>query len=81
MRDPKEEQPDSNVEAAHDLFSILFADPNVNIMWIENVDAKIKALRDIEEGHLFWLCVNTFNSSIYLVLQEHVIYRHLPIFS
>lgn len=53
MRDPKEEQPDSNVEAAHDLFSILFADPNVNIMWIENVDAKIKALRDIEEGRLF----------------------------
>ncbi|CAK9151895.1 unnamed protein product [Ilex paraguariensis] len=25
-------------------------DPNAHILWIENVDAKMKALRDIEEG-------------------------------
>ncbi|KAI3446389.1 hypothetical protein Pfo_003054 [Paulownia fortunei] len=31
-------------------------DPNVNILWIENVDAKIKALRDIEEGEELRIC-------------------------
>lgn len=31
----------------------LIADPNVNIFWSENVDAEIKALRDIEEGPFF----------------------------
>lgn len=29
------------------------ADPNVNIVWIENVDAKVNALRDIEAGPFF----------------------------
>ncbi|XP_020549666.1 histone-lysine N-methyltransferase ATXR4 isoform X2 [Sesamum indicum] len=31
-------------------------DPNVNIVWIENVDAKVKALRDIEEGEELRIC-------------------------
>ncbi|KAK4432199.1 Histone-lysine N-methyltransferase ATXR4 [Sesamum alatum] len=31
-------------------------DPNVNIVWIDNVDAKIKALRDIEEGEELRIC-------------------------
>ncbi|PIN07801.1 Histone-lysine N-methyltransferase [Handroanthus impetiginosus] len=31
-------------------------DPNVNISWIENVDAKITALRDIEEGEELRIC-------------------------
>ncbi|KAL9150632.1 hypothetical protein ABFS82_11G001700 [Erythranthe guttata] len=31
-------------------------DPNVNILWIENADAKIKALRDIEEGEELRIC-------------------------
>lgn len=34
-------------------FSPSIADPNVNIVWTENVDAKMIALRDIEEGPLF----------------------------
>ncbi|GER57123.1 histone-lysine N-methyltransferase ATXR4 [Striga asiatica] len=31
-------------------------DPNVNILWTENVDAKITALRDIEEGEELRIC-------------------------
>ncbi|KAK4392387.1 Histone-lysine N-methyltransferase ATXR4 [Sesamum angolense] len=31
-------------------------DPNVNIVWVENVDAKVKALRDIEEGEELRIC-------------------------
>ncbi|KAL3623634.1 hypothetical protein CASFOL_032450 [Castilleja foliolosa] len=31
-------------------------DPNVNILWMESVDAKMKALRDIEEGEEMRIC-------------------------
>ncbi|GFP79852.1 histone-lysine n-methyltransferase atxr4 [Phtheirospermum japonicum] len=31
-------------------------DPNVNILWTESVDAKMKALRDIEEGEELRIC-------------------------
>ncbi|KAM0937573.1 putative [histone H3]-lysine(4) N-trimethyltransferase chromatin remodeling SET family [Dioscorea sansibarensis] len=31
-------------------------DPNVNILWIENADAKIRALRDIEAGEELRIC-------------------------
>ncbi|XP_039116638.1 histone-lysine N-methyltransferase ATXR4 isoform X1 [Dioscorea cayenensis subsp. rotundata] len=31
-------------------------DPNVNILWIENADAKIRALRDIEAGEELCIC-------------------------
>ncbi|CAN6324015.1 unnamed protein product [Urochloa humidicola] len=31
-------------------------DPNTHIVWLENVDAKLKALRDIEEGEELRIC-------------------------
>ncbi|GKV41877.1 hypothetical protein SLEP1_g49351 [Rubroshorea leprosula] len=31
-------------------------DPNTHIMWIENADARLKALRDIEEGEELRIC-------------------------
>ncbi|WOH00141.1 hypothetical protein DCAR_0519499 [Daucus carota subsp. sativus] len=31
-------------------------DPNVHILWIENVNARVKALRDIEEGEELRIC-------------------------
>ncbi|GAB2229867.1 hypothetical protein Drorol1_Dr00014123 [Drosera rotundifolia] len=31
-------------------------DPNANIIWIDNVDAKLKALREIEEGEELRIC-------------------------
>lgn len=47
-------------------FAPFTADPNVNIVWTENVDGKMVALRDIEEGPLFLLAVE--------VIIEHVIF-------
>lgn len=44
----------------------LLSDPNVNILWIENADAKIRALRDIEAG-LFWSILIHCSLDIYLV--------------
>lgn len=44
------------------MFSV--ADPNVNIVWIENVKAKIKALRDIEEGPSFLLLCDLIHVKI-----------------
>lgn len=32
-----------------DIFAIL--DPNTHIIWIDNVEARLKALRDIEAGN------------------------------
>ncbi|MBA0587881.1 hypothetical protein Gorai_001002 [Gossypium raimondii] len=31
-------------------------DPNTHIVWIENADAKLKALRDIDEGEELQIC-------------------------
>ncbi|KAG5555472.1 hypothetical protein RHGRI_006205 [Rhododendron griersonianum] len=35
---------------------ILLADPNAHIVWIENSDARVKALRDIEAGEELRIC-------------------------
>lgn len=34
---------------------LITADPNAHILWLENVDARVKALRDIEAGSFFHL--------------------------
>lgn len=34
------------------------SDPNAHIVWLDNADAKLKALRDIEEG--MEKCSDTF---------------------
>uniref|UniRef100_A0A453SHW2 SET domain-containing protein n=1 Tax=Aegilops tauschii subsp. strangulata TaxID=200361 RepID=A0A453SHW2_AEGTS len=37
-------------------FSCQLADPNTHIVWLENADAKLKTLRDIDEGEELRIC-------------------------
>ncbi|KAL0346321.1 UNVERIFIED_CONTAM: Histone-lysine N-methyltransferase ATXR4 [Sesamum radiatum] len=48
-------------------------DPNVNIVWIENVDAKVKALRDIEEGEELRICY--IDASMDYKARETILYE------
>ncbi|XP_051140669.1 histone-lysine N-methyltransferase ATXR4 isoform X2 [Andrographis paniculata] len=48
-------------------------DPNVNIVWIENVDAKIKALRDIEEGEELRICY--IDASMEFEARQRILYE------
>ncbi|KAJ0714767.1 putative [histone H3]-lysine(4) N-trimethyltransferase chromatin remodeling SET family [Helianthus annuus] len=35
---------------------LLTADPNTHIVWVENVEARLKALREIEAGEELRIC-------------------------
>ncbi|KAL0316906.1 UNVERIFIED_CONTAM: Histone-lysine N-methyltransferase ATXR4 [Sesamum radiatum] len=48
-------------------------DPNVNIVWVENVDAKVKALRDIEEGEELRICY--IDASMDYKARQRILYE------
>lgn len=41
------------------------ADPNTHIIWINNANAKLKALRDVDPGK-FLLCFVTGSRDVYI---------------
>ncbi|KAK6117505.1 hypothetical protein DH2020_048725 [Rehmannia glutinosa] len=50
-----------------------YCDPNVNIWWTESVDAKIKALRDIEEGEELRICY--IDASMEYEARQKILYE------